>query len=225
MFELNLIKDRAIARRRRMLISMIVGAISLLALLSTMFILIALVMVEWRALKLAESRFISQETVLKETRAALDLREPKVKDRRRDLILAYNEDRKLLDDRVYVAPVFEALSLVKPQDGKFWYREVTIAAQTADTGTGEKSAMVAPRTLVGSGTVEVTQSDETTEHALQQLRVELGQFPEFIRAVGVPNYTLLPSAGGQGGGIEGRYSNFRVGADSQGGGFNRGLTP
>lgn len=165
MFELNLIKDKAMARQRRRIIFMSVVSILFLALLSGMGVG-SLFWTEKINLDKLTSTTHSLVESNAQREAILTVEWPKTLRRRNALIRALNEDRALLQDRRLFAPALKDIYERRPATAEFWYSQLKITAESPD---GEGAALMAPRKVRGFGHIQLELSDVRTQEELSGL--------------------------------------------------------
>lgn len=196
MFELNLIKDKAQARRRRQVIFMSIVFVVLFSGLVSIFV---------GSLYYRE-RFVLLATVnnnvetLTVSNRALDTKlkvdQPAAKKRRNAMIDAWNEDMQVLNDSPKFTPALDDLSARYPQTAEFWYNQIMISANNQGAGprgTGEDSEGLLAKALLGSrsfeanGYIEIEASDILTESELRQLSQQMN---DLTKLVGEPTFNV-----------------------------------
>lgn len=197
MFELNLIKDKAKARQRRRVVFLSIVGILFLSGLLSIFVFFALFMRERSELKNAEIEVARVEKNLKDLETQLNIREPAARKRRNALILAYQEDVMVRQDRPYFGPILEDIAEYHPNSAKFWYNSILISVETGQGGgpRGNASddkyaaakALMGTRGLEANGYVQIEASDIVTDSELVQIAK---QMDGMIKLVGEPKYAI-----------------------------------
>ena len=136
MFELNLIKDKALQRQRRRIIFLAIMLVVFLSGLLSIFVggLI------WKEHNKIEQLTASNDTITKDlekNKKKLDEDEPKAKKRRRGLILAYQESVFVIKKRPRFTKILMDIVNEQPS-GEFWYNTLTIdpSDQVSDSDEG-----------------------------------------------------------------------------------------
>ncbi|MCC6572650.1 MAG: hypothetical protein IT462_02560 [Planctomycetes bacterium] len=226
MFELNLIKDKAKARQRRRIIVLSVISIVFLAALCSVFVGLMTAQEKTRT-DLQQATAQKYDKEFSTLKGRLDNEYPKAQDRKKAMKLAWDEDVKLLNERVFLSPVLTQIAQYKPARGQFWYSEISVTLMSTPTTGGAQPAspLLANRELSGTGVVQIVDSDIVTQQALEAVGRQISENPDVTRAVGVPTYELTfdEQAGGRLAGSAGRYARFVVRArrDFGGGGTER----
>ena len=192
MFELNLIKDKALARQRRRVIFLAVACILLLAGLVSIFVG-SLVWNEHNRVKLLRSRIVSLESENKTREDGLNIREPKARKLRNGLILAWTESRDVRANRRLLTPLLQDLAEHRPMGvNEFWYNQISVnvirESSTSGSQVPKGEDLLGARSLQGFGHIQIAGSDVLTDKALKQLGATMGNA---IRLVGEPNFELL----------------------------------
>lgn len=192
MFELNLIKDKALARQRRRVIFLAVACILLLAGLVSIFVG-SLIWNEHNRVKTLRSQVASLESENKTREEGLNLREPKARTLRNGMIKAWAESYKVRKDRPQLTPLMQDLADRRPMGvNEFWYNQVSIKTIKQGNTPAEQiltgDDLLGFRALEGFGYVQIAGSDVLTGKALEQLG---SSFSGAIKVVGQPSYELL----------------------------------
>jgi hypothetical protein len=214
MFELNLIRDKARARRRRRIIFLSIVSIMFFSLLNVLFIgsLWFSVAKETDREKLKAD---SKEKEAKELKAFLDVEQPKWEKNRNQVIRAWNETDKLFTTRRTVTPSLKDLmSNTARVEGnvQFWYTELRVAPVPPSTQGGPgmiKTSIIEPLQLYATGVIQVTESDDRTRILLGIVsdRLASGNF-----GLGVPSFEVdfSKQLKAPGGGEGSRYAEFTL---------------
>lgn len=208
MFELNLIKDKALARQRRRVIFL--GVVSILFLAGLLSIFVgSLFWAETTKLNTLNKAIADKQAEIDSVQAQIAVDEPQFRKRRNALIKAYNEDAKVLATRPYFNPILKDIASHHPETARFWYNSIqlTITGQTGPRagGTADPSAfskaLMGPRGLEANGYIQIEASDIVTESELSQVARSM----DGMRAlVGEPKFNLsfetsiVPSGGAEG---------------------------
>lgn len=217
MFELNLIKDKAKARQRRRVIFL--GIVTILLLSGLLAIVVGSLF--WQELTTLES----VNANIKSTTAANDAidkenkeREPKAKKRRNAMILAYQEDLEVRQNRPYFTPIMRDLADIFPKSAEFWYNSISITQPT--TGGGGRGAiaydqgskdLMGTRSLIGSGYIQIEQSDILTQNELTTLS---SRMQGMVRLCGQPRFEMDLSRDQSAVQGSGRYVPFTIQAST-----------
>lgn len=220
MFQLNLIKDKAKARQRRRIVLLSVVSIVFLAGLFSIFV-VMMTLTERTRTELEKTTATRLDSDTNQLKARLDNEEGAARDRKNMFKEAWEEDRKLLNDRVFLAPVFSQLAQYRPARGQFWYSSmaVSLLTQPALAGQPPKSPLVASREFSGAGVVQIVDSDIVTQDELTRVGRQISESAVVTQTVGVPQFTLSfdGDTGARGGATAGRYARFIVRARRESG--------
>lgn len=165
MFELNLIKDKQKARQRRRIVFLAVSGIVLLSGLTAISVggLIWKLMIEVDGVR---ANVVSQTEAADQLEASLSVREPAARERRNGLILAWNEDVRVMKDRPYFTPALADFAGETPATVEFWYN--SIAINMPGGGSDDDDAMLAlleGRHVVSQGYIEI---DASSSHVMAE---------------------------------------------------------
>lgn len=215
MYELNLIKDKAMARQRRRVIFLSIVCILFLSGLSAIFVG-SLYWNETTKLTTVRKNVADLKTQNDTLKADLDIREPKGVKRRNGLIEAWRESMDVRKDRLFFGPALHDVYDRRPFSAEFWYRELSITTshQGAPGAVDNTAAeLMMPRTLDGSGYVQIEASEILTKRELDSLS---GRMEGMTRLTGQPTFNMELEREAAGGnqpnrtGDERRYVGFRV---------------
>lgn len=216
MFELNLIKDKAKARQRRRVIFL--GIVTILLLSGLLAIVVGSLF--WQELTLVEkvnADIASTDKANQAIDAENKEREPKARKRRNAMILAYQEDLEVRQNRPYFAPILRDFAEISPKSAQFWYNSITITQPTTGAGgrgqaydQGAKDLM-GTRSLIGTGYIQIEQSDVLTQTELTTLS---SRMQSMVRLVGQPRFEMDMSRDQSAVQGSGRYVPFTIQAST-----------
>ncbi len=194
MFELNLIKDKALARQRRRVIFLSIVTIVFLAALCSIFVG-SLIYREMTAIEKRTNEIASKKTESDNLKNVLDVREPKAIARRAGMIRAYNEDVDTLDRKPDLTPILEALAENYPASSEFWYTDLQIsldnsAITDSDDQYSLSRELLRSRVLQGTGYVEIEGSDVVTTMSLNAVADSMFGVPQFRNLLSTPKFNL-----------------------------------
>ncbi|MBX3458806.1 MAG: hypothetical protein KF696_02435 [Planctomycetes bacterium] len=216
MFELNLIKDKAKARQRRRVIFL--GIVTILLLSGLLAIVVgSLFWQEMTLLEKVNSDIASTDKANQAIDAENKEREPKARKRRNAMIVAYQEDLEVRQNRPYFAPILRDFAEISPKSAQFWYNSITITQPTTGGGgrgqaydQGAKDLM-ATRSLIGTGYIQIEQSDVLTQTELTTLS---SRMQSMVRLVGQPRFEMDMSRDQSAVQGSGRYVPFTIQAST-----------
>jgi hypothetical protein len=180
MFELNLIKEKALARQRRRVIFLSVMSVVLLSGLLSMFVG-GLIYQEFMAVNKLDDEIADTRRIVAEEDMQIATTTPRLIARRTALINAYNESFTVQDERPAFTPILIDIYEQRPL-AEFWYNQVTVSRPGRRTtpgqrGTGHEEAetLMGARSVLATGYVQILQSDVLTETDLESVaaRMEL----------------------------------------------------
>jgi hypothetical protein len=218
MFELNLIKDKAMARKRRRLIFMSIVSVVLLSGLVTIFVG-SLFWQEITALNRVEAEIASTQSIVNQVRSENVAQEPVAIRLRNARINAWLEDKMVRETRPTFTPAMRELYQRRPRTDEFWYNTIQFTTtrdaggRTEPTGPEIAAALLGTRELSASGYMQVLGSDVVTEEQLDALAMRMSDV--MMRVAGIPqfeaDFSQKPDEAAMEGGV---YVPFRLRAST-----------
>lgn len=173
MFELNLIKDKALARKRRRLIFMTIVSVLLFSGLVAIFV----GSLFWQELtwhKRLRGDIASLQDAVNQMENQVKVERPITRKRRNALINAWLEDKEVISASRAFTPAFRELFQERPRTDEFWYNTIQIdtpragAARSPADQWAHAEALLRPRNLNGGGYIQIQGSDVVTEGELDR---------------------------------------------------------
>lgn len=192
MFELNLIKDKALARKRRRLIFMTIVSVLLFSGLVAIFVG-SLFWQELTATNRLRGEIASLSNAVQQMEDQIKIEKPMTQRRRNALINAWLEDKEVLESSRAFSPVFRELYEKKPRTEEFWYNSIQIetprqgGARSTTDQWAHAAALLRPRNLTGNGYIQIQGSDVVTENELEVAARSMG---EVLKLMGRPSFTV-----------------------------------
>ncbi|MDC1142817.1 hypothetical protein OAU50_06970 [Planctomycetota bacterium] len=190
MFELNLIKDKALQRQRRRIIFMAIVMVVFLSGLMSIFVGGMI----WKEHNKIEKLTAENETTtigLDGQLATLDIEQPKADKRRRGLILAYQESVDVRTKRPQFTNILKDIVSQRPPS-EFWYNSLTI--DPSDSGASSDNPHAAADALISrklrleaTGYIQIVDSDVITKKELDSVAKGMQSIEYWMSE---PNFTI-----------------------------------